>query len=113
MASAWQSESLLIQWFSYRRLAQASERFAETDLELRRIWSVKEYASFFGKAFVMTKISIDNANDLFQVSRSRKVFAQTAISINLYHIDIPDIQNIPDIYNMSLPQSLNFPVNLN
>src|SRR6266487_6310919 len=46
------SLSLLTKCASYLRFAQASRKFEHTDLDERRIWSVNEYCSSFGKSLL-------------------------------------------------------------
>jgi hypothetical protein len=55
---------------AYRRFRQASARFAQTEREERRIWSVSEYRSSTGNFFVNSKIRMAASNAIRYTSIS-------------------------------------------
>ncbi len=50
------------------------------DLEDRRIWSIKEYCSDFGKLFVTSKIAATCSNSFWYTAKSLKLFIITSPS---------------------------------
>ncbi len=73
-----------MKWASYRRFAQASRRFRQTDLEERLDCVVNANRSSGGKVFVISKISIAFANAFWYTTRS---FADLANTVPLLTSD--------------------------